>query len=124
MKQPSDDIEIQISRHARKRAHQRAGWPLPAVERMARKALDGGVAPSGCDRPELKIFLHSRSVPMSRSQVRVYGGFVFVFQEMDTDEPRILLVTLFGLPRILRRFARWPRRSRNHPQSLSPATHG
>lgn len=84
-----------ITDHARERARERLGWNSSALDRMAEKALNEGVAHvhtrGRLNRYLGKLFTEHRTA----NNTRLYGEHVFIFHNE-------VLITVFPLPREMR----------------------
>ena len=87
-----------ITNHAEERAKERLGWNRAALNRMADKALNEGIAHSQTrgrlNRYLTKLYLNHRK----GNNNRVYGEHVFIFHNE-------VLITVVLLPREIRRAA-------------------
>lgn len=89
-------LSVQVTRHARKRVHERLGLPTRAVVRAAARALRSGL---GCDdvRGELRRYLNGKAT-INAEVMRVHNGAVYAFA-LDGDVAH--LITAWPLKRSL-----------------------
>lgn len=87
-----------LTRHARKRAHERLGLSPSAVARLGARARAQGFAIDDC-AGELRAWMRGKlhRHPDARN-LRVYGLTLFVFGELDA------LVTVMPVPRSLQKW--------------------
>lgn len=90
-------VPINISKHACKRARQRYRWNSSTLERMAARAFETGLQTNNT-RGYLKKYMDEK-YEMYKSNLRVYGETLFVFADNN-------LVTIWALPFELRSLAK------------------
>ena len=84
-----------ITDHARERAKERLGWNHSALDRMAERALNEGVAHTHT-RGRLNRYLGKLYMERKKANnTRLYGEHVFIFSNE-------VLITVFPLPREMR----------------------
>lgn len=92
---PLIDTSIHVTNHAKKRFKRRVGLPKAACQKHAEKAYTHGVTHAetrGRSKRYLtRIFLQHRNA----NQLRVYGQFVYVFNNT-------VLITIMHLPKTVR----------------------
>lgn len=86
--------DIKVSEHGRQRARERLGIPRRAIKRMAALARRHGKG-RAYFRGDLRRYLESCSQGGAvRQDVRVYGGFIYIFGMDGT------FVTCWPVPRV------------------------
>ncbi|CAA6803337.1 MAG: Unknown protein [uncultured Thiotrichaceae bacterium] len=86
---------IRVTKHAMKRFKQRLGLPKSAHKKSALRAYKDGLADDHA-RGKAKLFLRKLASNNNKNILRVYGEFVYIFDETT-------LVTVFGIPRGIRK---------------------
>ena len=96
-------MNIEISRHAFERMHERLGLNKKAIIRMVEKAYELGLTHSQASGNLYKYISQQHNLYRHKgSCIKIYGENVFIFNQQVN---KIILVTVFPLPNNLKSLA-------------------
>jgi hypothetical protein len=96
----SDDITLQVSRHAYERAKSRFRWKSTVLDKMAYRAFHEGIRHCDTNGRVNKYITDTFLAYKTATNIRIHGDVVYLFSGNG------ILITLYSLPNEYRKYVK------------------
>lgn len=96
----SDDLKLQISRHAYDRAKSRFRWKPKVLDKMAHRAFHEGIKHCDTKGRVNKYITETFFAYKTATNIRIHGDVVYLFSSKG------ILITLYSLPSEFREYVK------------------